>query len=234
MNNIKNQTNINIVAVSTYINMAESKEKIYKENRGKSGIYRIYNIKTGKCYIGSSKDLTRRLGNYYCGSFLMKELKNNRSKISNTLLKHDYHNFNLDILEYCELDKLILREQYYIDILCPEYNILKTAGSTFGHKHSPETILKYKARTHSEETKNLMSKAKIGKPLSAYCISRRLLAISHVTTVLNKENNSIKIYDSLRAAAIDLNTSHTVLSYYIKNNKLYKNIYLITKKKNSI
>jgi len=40
-----------------------------------------------------------------------------------------HSNFKLEILEYCEADRLIIleREQYYIDLLKPEYNILKIA-----------------------------------------------------------------------------------------------------------
>jgi hypothetical protein len=29
------------------------------------------------------------------------------------------------------------KEQYYLDLLSPEYNIAPTAGSTLGFKHSP-------------------------------------------------------------------------------------------------
>jgi len=50
------------------------------------------------------------------------------SIIYSALLKHGYDNFSLDILEYCEVDILIEREQYYIDILYPKYNILKVAS----------------------------------------------------------------------------------------------------------
>jgi group I intron endonuclease len=59
--------------------------------------------------------------------------------IYNAMLKHGYSNFSLDILEYCEPDALIKREQYYIDTLEPEYNILKIAGSSTGFKHSFKT-----------------------------------------------------------------------------------------------
>jgi hypothetical protein len=63
-----------------------------------------------------------------------------------------------------------------------------------------------------------MSKAKIGKPFSLLCRSISFLVNSHVTTVLNKENNSIKGSHSLRAAAMCLNTSHIMLKQtnYIK------------------
>lgn len=55
-----------------------------------------------------------------------------------------YNAFTLDILEYCEKEELITREQYYIDKLSPSYNILKIAGSSLGF-------------THSEKTKSIMS-----------------------------------------------------------------------------
>lgn len=43
--------------------------------------------------------------------------------INTTLLKYGHYVFKLDILEYYNKNKLI--EQYYIDLLKPEYNILK-------------------------------------------------------------------------------------------------------------
>jgi len=64
------------------------------------------------------------------------------SKIYRSLVKNGYSNFSLEILEYCDLSVLIEREQYYLDLLKPEYNILKTAGSRLNFKHSEETIAK--------------------------------------------------------------------------------------------
>ncbi len=42
----------------------------------------------------------------------------------------------------CEINVLIEREQYYLDLLKPEYNILKIAGSMLGFKHSEATKIK--------------------------------------------------------------------------------------------
>lgn len=52
------------------------------------------------------------------------------------LLLYGYSNFSLEILEYCEPSDVISREQYYMDLLKPEYNTLKTAGSSIGFKYS--------------------------------------------------------------------------------------------------
>ena len=98
---------------------------------------------------------------YFCASFL--ESLKGRSFIGYALLKYGYSNFKLEILEYCEPSKCIEREQYYLDLLKPEYNILKTAGSTLGFKHTEETINKFRTRKHSEETKKRMSVVYRGK-----------------------------------------------------------------------
>jgi len=51
-------------------------------------------------------------------------------------------NFSLEILEYCDESEALKREQYYLDLCEPEYNILKIAGSRLNSKHSEETIAK--------------------------------------------------------------------------------------------
>jgi group I intron endonuclease len=48
----------------------------------------------------------------------------------------------LEILEYCDLDLILKREQFYIDNLKPIYNILKLAGSPFGYLHTEEAKAK--------------------------------------------------------------------------------------------
>lgn len=125
---------------------------------------------------------------------------------------------------------LIIREQYSLDILKPDYK-LKIADLRLGSKHSPETLLIYKSRKLSPEAIANLKKAKVGKaPISALIKQIQLLASGHVTTVLNKENNSIKVYDYIGAAARSLGTSHNSLFNYINSNKLYKGVYLINNK----
>lgn len=58
--------------------------------------------------------------------------------ISKALLRYKYSKFRLEILEYCIAEKCREREQHYLNLLKPEYNILKVAGSLLGFKH-PET-----------------------------------------------------------------------------------------------
>lgn len=48
-------------------------------------------------------------------------------------------------------ESAIQREQYYLDLLKPDYNILKTAGSFLGFKHSEETIAKFKVQSTKQQ-----------------------------------------------------------------------------------
>jgi group I intron endonuclease len=64
-------------------------------------------------------------------------------------------------LEECDPNQTIAREQYYLDLLKPEYNILSVASSSLGKRHSEETKSKIsntlKGKSLSEETKVKMS-----------------------------------------------------------------------------
>lgn len=73
--------------------------------------------------------------------------------ISKAMMKYGYFHFTLEILEFSDPSNAILREQHYIDIFKPEYNNLKTAGSSLGYTHSEETLAKFKARSLTPEQK---------------------------------------------------------------------------------
>jgi group I intron endonuclease len=147
---------INIVPEVTYENADVLRLVILKDNRKRAGIYRWVNKLNGKSYVGSSLDLARRLNYYYNLSFLAGYAANKKKRkinsiIYRSLLKYGYSNFKLEILEYCDTLNVIQREQYYIDLIKPEYNILEIAGSLRGFKHSEST--KELLRKYSMENK---------------------------------------------------------------------------------
>jgi group I intron endonuclease len=140
--------------VKSYENADTDKFQIINENRNKAGIYRWVNLKNGKTYIGSSVDLGKRLQKYYNYNYLIDPKRN--MIILKTLIKYGYSNFKVEILEFCNKDEVLAREQYYLDLLKPEYNILTAAGSSLGYKHLEETKVKMKtrnARNWTEEQK---------------------------------------------------------------------------------
>jgi hypothetical protein len=130
--------NNNEIPVKLYANADLQKQDILINNKGKSGIYRWVNQINGKSYIGSSINIARRMYEYYNSKYLLSK----KTIIYKALLKYGYSNFSLEILEYCDKKDLISREQYYLDLLKPEYNILEKAGNSLGYKHSDISKLK--------------------------------------------------------------------------------------------
>jgi hypothetical protein len=152
-----------------YDNLELHKDHILQENRGKCGIYRLTNITNKKTYIGSAIDIRTRFYVYYS----TKRLASNNMVIYKAILKYGYSNFRLEILEYCEPDNVVAREQYYLDLLKPEYNLLGTAGSSLGYKHTKEGLEKMSAARSaftgyklSVETRAKLAVAATGRVLS--------------------------------------------------------------------
>lgn len=147
------------VPVMIYRNPDTDKTNILTDNKGKAGIYQWTHILSGKKYVGSSADLSKRFNNYFSNGYLARR---KTSYICNALLHYLHSSFSLTIFEYIDCTnlskaegrKLILeREQYYLDCLEPEYNLLKEAGSSLGYRHSPETIERLSKRSLAEEHK---------------------------------------------------------------------------------
>ena len=94
-----------------------------------AGIYRIVNIKNNKFYIGSTTRLGARKAEH---KYRTKNKKGN-SAIRCAVLKYGEENFKFEVIEkfkFCifanrdYIDEILSsREQFYIDILHPEYNI---------------------------------------------------------------------------------------------------------------
>jgi group I intron endonuclease len=173
---MQNNLNGSFTLVIIYDNADTNKVMILKDNKGKARIYQWTHKESGKIYIGSAVDLSKRLRTYYSKSHL------NRYKtmhINNALLLHGHSSFSLTILEIISISnltkeearKLILeREQLYLDSFSPEYNILPTAGSRLGSFHTLEVIAKmsgennhFFGKVHSEITLEKLSEIKKGQ-----------------------------------------------------------------------
>lgn len=147
------------------------------ELKGKSGIYGFLCKTTGKLYIGSSINLSSR----FCDH--IKGIQSN-VKLQNAINKYNLHDFIFIVFEYCEAENLITREQIYLDSLQPEFNILKTAGSSLGFKHTEDSKTRMSKaqknidrlgvnnprgmldKSHSEKTKTLISLSMSGRRVS--------------------------------------------------------------------
>lgn len=152
-----------------YLHLAKIQKIIKEELRNKSGIYGFICKTNNKLYIGSSINLNMRFNNH------IKNIKSN-VLLQNAINKYNLQDFIFIVFseEYCEPDKLLSREQFYLDELKPDFNILKTAGSSLGYKHTEESLAMMSlansgdnhpmfGKKRSEETKLLMSLSKIGE-----------------------------------------------------------------------
>jgi len=181
------------------------------KNKDEFVIYQITNIINSKIYLGSAKYFAGRKGNHYY------KLRNN--KHHNKHLQNSYNKygdvFKFEIIEYCSSENLVEREQYYIDTLNPDYNILKEAFSSLGYKHTEKCKRKMSlnrkgkqnslGRILSEETKN-----KIGKKIKE---SGHTLIINENRKIpivqLDKNYNFIKEFKSSIEASAELNLYDT-------------------------
>lgn len=153
----------NLNPIKLYLNSDLDKLNILNENKNKQGINSWINNLNNKIYVGSSINLTTRFYKYYS----VKNLTLHNTIIHNALLKYGFSNFSLAILEYLSNKQdLLKREQFYIETLKPEYNILAKAGSSLGYKHKEETLVFFKEeRKLTEEARNNISIAASGRIL---------------------------------------------------------------------
>lgn len=101
-----------------------------------SGIYQILSIRDSKIYIGSGINLKHRQSEHLCA---LRKNKHGNRYLQRYYNKYGEDNFQFAIIEFCFKDKLIEREQYWIDFLIPHFNLCKVAGSRLGIKHTQKS-----------------------------------------------------------------------------------------------
>ena len=111
----------------------------------KSGIY-MWTSPSGKSYIGQAVDLDKRKSN-----FLSFGTRYAGSKIDNARRKYsDIQYWTYTILEYCDIDDLDEREEYYISL----YDTMRKGYNCESGGHENKIM--------SDEAKQKMSKSKKG------------------------------------------------------------------------
>lgn len=163
--------------------------------------------------------------------------------INRALFKNGYSNFSLIILEYCDPKDCIKREQYYMDIYKPEYNVYPTAGSPRGYKHTEEALVKLRNRKLSEEAKLLISKRMEGENHHFFGRTGEKHPFynkprvegsgrpAQKLEVFDNLTNQKTVYDSIGAAALALNIRASSISMYFYENRttLFRKRYLFKK-----
>lgn len=105
---------------------------------GTCGIYEIVHGKSKRRYVGSSSNVEKRA----CYHLIMlKAGKHHCSYLQRVWSKYEGIGFRIYLIETCDVDSLVSREQYHID-KPSKYALMNSApqaGSVRGFKHTLET-----------------------------------------------------------------------------------------------
>ena len=138
-----------------------------------TGVYLIKNKLTGKVYVGSSSSSIKERWRTHARD--LRKCKHHSSHLQYAWNKYGEDSFEWKVLEECNPEKCLEREQYYINHYNSSnkefgYNLLPFAGSSFGSKTSDETKSKISAaktgHKFSEEHKRKISEALKGRIFS--------------------------------------------------------------------
>lgn len=110
-----------------------------------SGIYKILNKSNNKVYIGSSVNLKSREYKHF---WMLKKNIHDNQFLQNSFNRDGFENFVFEIIENCDLDLLIDRENYYI-------NNYKSNNYDFGYNLS--TVNKFRRNTFNDNVKLRLS-----------------------------------------------------------------------------
>lgn len=93
-----------------------------EETSGKSGIYSIVNKLNGHKYVGQSCDIYHRWLDH---RKRLRKCDHNNPYLQSAWNAYREGAFEFVVLEYCDPETLDDKEQYWIERLLPEYNIVK-------------------------------------------------------------------------------------------------------------
>lgn len=118
----------------------------------RSGIYQIVNKNNGKIYVGSAVNLLKRKHTHFAK---LKTQTHNNPYLQSVYNKNP-DVFGFYVLEFCDREDLLSREQIWLDVLYDEqdrcYNIGKIAShAMLGRNHSEETKQRMREHVRSKE-----------------------------------------------------------------------------------
>ena len=178
----------------------------------KPGIYIIKNIINNKTYIGQSKNVNKRFIHH---KSMLRSNNHANPYLQKSWNKHGENNFVFEILEYCEVHELTLKEKFYLSLQLSSYNLRDVIDSVI---HPKRKYCKISAEKISKA-----NKGKIPKNLKEIQKARRRKIIYYI------DNNIIKIFNSCVEAADYFKITPNSFTNYIgkqeKENKIYKSKY---------
>ena len=93
----------------------------------KPGIYKITNIDSGKCYIGKSTNIKKRITDHFKSSIGIKTIAD--QAVHHEIWKTGFWNWAIEVIIYCDKEQLNELEKYYIDFFkSNSFGYNKTGG----------------------------------------------------------------------------------------------------------
>lgn len=83
------------------------------EIRSEPGIYKLTSLQDGKCYIGKSTDVKKRISDHFKSVVGIKSIAD--QAVHHAILKEGFWNWQIEIITYCDKDRLNELEKYYIE-----------------------------------------------------------------------------------------------------------------------
>lgn len=83
------------------------------EIKDEPGVYKLTNINNNKCYIGKSTNVKKRITDHMKSSVGISTIAD--QMVHHEIWKTGFWNWSIEIITYCDKDKLGELEQYYID-----------------------------------------------------------------------------------------------------------------------
>ena len=155
----------------------------------KSGLYKIENIINHKFYIGSSKNIVKRISSHKCN---LRKNRHHNKPLQHAFNKYDIESFKFEIIKYVETEFLQFEEQILLDKYFDSgilYNIFRDAyclrsenHPMFNKHHTKESKDKIKAARskqvviHTEETKVKIGNGNKGKKVDKKHINKMIEA----------------------------------------------------------
>lgn len=170
----------------------------------KLGVYKIRNKITNMIYVGSASAITNgksRSGfnRRFSHHFYRLQEGNHRNKIlQNSWNKYGYSNFEFSIIEICNKEDCLIREDYWI-------KKLKSSDRKFGYNICPTSLANYYPKSE-DEIKNTINRLtgkkrpmsvvlKISKPLLQYDLDgnfiKEWVSVSEAHRILSIQRQDI-------------------------------------------
>ena len=97
------------------------------EVKPEPGIYKLTSLLTGKCYIGKSVDVKKRVADHFKSVVGIKSIAD--QAVHHAILKEGFWNWQIEIITYCDKEQLNDMEKYYIEFFkAQEFGYNKTGG----------------------------------------------------------------------------------------------------------